>query len=90
MGIRDMHNVSYDLATRTFQVTHQYLDDKPTGDSDDDFTATVTVIDDDGGDVKDSASVTIANLAPTITGIAASQTVIDLSLIHISVPTRPY
>ena len=41
--------VTWNPITRQFTVDHQYLDDNPTATSQDDYTISVTVSDDDGG-----------------------------------------
>jgi uncharacterized delta-60 repeat protein len=48
-------------------ISHQYLDDNPTGTSSDVYTISVTVADDDTGSVSGSTSVTVNNVAPTLT-----------------------
>src|SRR5690242_12744835 len=46
-------------------TTHQYLDDHPSGTPSDDYTISVTVTDDQGGQGTVSTTVTINNVAPT-------------------------
>lgn len=55
-----------------FSIDHQYLDDNPTGTSTDDYTVTVTLEDDDGGSVTDSAIITVDNVNPIISSISIS------------------
>lgn len=54
-------HVTWNAVNRQFSVSHQYLDDNPSGTSSDIYTVTITtLVDDDGGaaDLTDSASVT--------------------------------
>lgn len=55
----------------TFNLTHQYLDDNPTGTASDVNTISVTVTDDDGGSASSTTSVTVNNVAPTATIVGA-------------------
>ena len=58
---------SYAAGTTSFSLTHQYLDDDPTGTPFDFYTVSVTVTDDDGGSDTESTTVTVNNVAPAIT-----------------------
>lgn len=53
--------------SQTFTLTHQYLDDNPSGTPFDSYTISVTVTDDDTGTGSDTQSVTVNNVAPAIT-----------------------
>jgi len=64
-GSPETHN--YAAGTTSFSLTHQYLDDDPTGSTSDTYTVTVTVTDDDGGSDTESTTVTVNNVAPVIT-----------------------
>lgn len=57
-----------DIATgaNTFEVTHQYLDDDPSGTASDTFTIEVSVTDDDGGVGTATTSVSVANVDPDL------------------------
>ncbi|MBX3425655.1 MAG: PKD domain-containing protein [Pirellulales bacterium] len=50
---------------RTLTAAHQYLDDNPTGTSQDTYAVQVRVLDDDGGEVTGGASVVVRNVAPS-------------------------
>ncbi len=50
----------------TFEATHQYLDDNPSGSSADFYPITVTVVDDDGGEAFAETGVTVTNVDPVI------------------------
>jgi hypothetical protein len=52
--------------SQTFTLTHQYLDDNPSGTSSDDYTITVTVEDDDTGEDTQTTSVMVNNVAPVL------------------------
>ncbi len=62
-------SVSLPAGTTSFNVTHQYLDDNPTGTASDMNNISVTVTDKDGGSGTASTSVTVNNLAPVITSV---------------------
>ena len=66
--------VDYSLAagTTSFSVSHQYLDDNPTGTSSDLYSIGVSIKDDDGGTDTDSASVTVNNVAPVLTNVGTA------------------
>jgi hypothetical protein len=51
--------------TRQFSITHQYLDDNPTGDASNTYTIDVTV-GDEAGSTSASTSVTVSNVAPVV------------------------
>ena len=56
----------------TFTLTHQYLDDNPTGDASNTYTIAATVTDDDAGTGTAATTVEVSNVAPTLTGLAAT------------------
>ena len=70
-------NVTFDSVTRTFTVTHQYLDDDPTGTPSDEYVVIATVTDDDSGSNSDSASTTLTvdNVVPVFGGLTNSAAV---------------
>ncbi len=51
----------------TFDITHLYLDDNPTGTASDTYTIGVTLTDDDTGSAAGSTTTTITNVDPTVT-----------------------
>ena len=55
------------VGARAYSASHQYLDDNPTGTASDNYSIGVTVTDDDLGQATGSTSVTVNNVAPTIT-----------------------
>jgi ELWxxDGT repeat protein len=66
-------HVEWDASTRTFSVTHRYLDDNPTASGSDIYTVNVTATDDDGGSSGVSSSaVEVNNVAPTLSGLSAT------------------
>jgi hypothetical protein len=70
----DEGTTTLDLAAGvlTFSATHQYLDDNPFGTSSDDYPISITVIGHHGGTASAGATVTVNNVDPTISGLAAS------------------
>lgn len=57
---------AYPAGTTEFSETHVYVDD-PGGTSDDQYTLTITVTDDDEGSYIGLAEATVLNAAPTVT-----------------------
>jgi hypothetical protein len=53
----------------TFQATHQYLDDNPTGTPSDTYTISVTVGDKDLDSGSDGRTIVVNNLAPSISSV---------------------
>src|SRR5262249_49860890 len=76
-GTVDSHNLQVDwgdghvenfqsTGTRFFFVSHQFLDDNPTGTPSDNYTVKVRLTDDDGpGAAETSGIVTVHNVAPS-------------------------
>ncbi len=60
----------------SFNASHQYLDDNPTGTPSDSYPINVTVTDKDGGSGSASSSVTVNNVAPAITSFAGTDSLI--------------
>jgi hypothetical protein len=78
VGTQDTHQLDIDwdgdgtfdqtvaVTGGNFSVTHQYLDDNPTGTASDVYNINVRLRDDDGGEDLDSTSVTIQNVNPLL------------------------
>jgi hypothetical protein len=83
-GTQDTHSLTINwgegapqtvaLSGGSFDITHQYLDDNPTGTPSDQYTIGVTLTDDDTGSVTGSTTTTITNVAPLITSLGATST----------------
>ncbi len=60
--------------TTTFDVTHQYLDDNPSGTASDAYSVQLALSDGDGGEDQETVAATVTNVAPTaaIVGAPAS------------------
>jgi Tol biopolymer transport system component len=61
---------NYPAGTSSFSETHQYSDDNPTATASDNYTISLTLSDTNGGSDSGSASVTVNNAAPTLSGIS--------------------
>lgn len=59
--------ITFAAGTTNFTLTHQYLDDNPTGTPTDQYTIGLTITDDDTGSTTSNTSVTATNLPPVIT-----------------------
>ncbi|NOY29300.1 MAG: hypothetical protein GXP28_03710 [Planctomycetes bacterium] len=87
-GLLDTHTVEIDWGdgtTTTIELeggerfvgtNHQYLDDNPSGTSQDEYTITVKVIDDDGGMTTGVTTVLVKNVAPVIETLTVTPSVI--------------
>ncbi len=62
---------------RSFEASHQYLDDDPTATPSDVYTVTVTVEDDDLGVTQESSDFTVLNVAPVLAGTPLSATILS-------------
>jgi hypothetical protein len=77
VGSEDIHLLTIDwgegayqtvaVTSGSFDITHRYLDDNPTGTAADEYTIKVTLSDDDTGTDTGSTTTTITNVAPIIT-----------------------
>jgi len=67
----------------SFDITHQYLDDNPTGTASDVYTIGVTLTDDDTGAVTSSTTTTITNVAPVIDSLSATS-VFENGVVHLT------
>ncbi|MDB5390517.1 MAG: algE [Planctomycetaceae bacterium] len=63
---------TFAAGTTSFSLTHQYLDDNPTGTPSDQYTIGLTVADDDTGMSNNSTQVTVNNVAPVLTSLTAT------------------
>jgi hypothetical protein len=103
-GVQDLITVTVswgdgnsDLVTlglgRAFTLTHQYLDDDPSGTPSDTYTIMVTAVDDDGGSSgAASTSVTVNNVPPTVgplTGAPADPIPVNTRITVTAVFTDP-
>jgi hypothetical protein len=91
VGSLDTHNLDIDwngdgtfdqtvaVTGGNFSVTHQYLDDNPTGTSSDTFNVNVRLRDDDGGEATAAREITVRNVAPSITNLAVTSPVFENS-----------
>lgn len=71
-----------DKVTRTFQLSHQYLDDPPSGTASDLLPITVTVDDFDGGIAQASTVTRVNNIAPVITSFTSNANFADRARIN--------
>lgn len=62
-------NAAVDQVSGTFEATHTYLDDAPTGTASDLAAIIVTLTDDDGGSDTGSESIVVNNLAPIVSTV---------------------
>jgi hypothetical protein len=68
---------NYPAGTTSFNETHQYKDDDPTGTSSDTYTISLTLKDNGDASDTDSVSVTVDNAAPTLSNIQLSASTIN-------------
>jgi hypothetical protein len=59
--------------SQTFTLTHQYVDDNPTGTPSATYTISATVTDDDTGSGTASQTVTVHNVAPAVSADTSTQ-----------------
>jgi hypothetical protein len=60
---------TFPAGTTSFSVTHQYLDDNPSGTSSDVYPIGLTLHDDHAGTATASASTTVNNVAPVLSNV---------------------
>jgi hypothetical protein len=58
--------INWDPTTRVFSLSHQYLDDNPTGSDGDSYPVTVEIVDDDTGFGSGIASIEVRNVDPVV------------------------
>ena len=63
---------SWIAASRALTLSHQYLDDNPTGTLSDNYTVSLTATDDDLGTVSTTTTVTVSNVAPALVSVLGS------------------
>jgi Ca2+-binding RTX toxin-like protein len=68
----NIEQYTFAAGTTSFELTHQYLDDNPSGTESDDYTIGLTITDDDTGTSSASTTVTVNNVAPVITELVSS------------------
>ncbi|MBW1788200.1 MAG: tandem-95 repeat protein, partial [Deltaproteobacteria bacterium] len=68
----NLEQYTFAAGTTSFELTHQYLDDNPSGTESDDYTIGLTITDDDTGTTTDTATVTVNNVAPILGELAAT------------------
>lgn len=66
-----------DIIGTAFTLTHQYLDDNPTGTTSDDLTVSIRIKDDDLGSTVVTAPITVVNVTPMIDSQQLSVTDVD-------------
>src|SRR5262249_4131321 len=64
--------------SRAFSLTHQYLDDAPSGTASDVFAVSVTVSDDDGDSGTAGTLITVKNVVPVISSVSGPTTPVAL------------
>jgi len=74
--------VDQDRLNRSFQLSHQYLDDSPSGTPSDLLPITVTVTDSDGGSDQASTAIRVNNIAPVITSFTSNANFTDRARIN--------
>ena len=68
---------NYAAGTTAFSETHQYRDDNPTATPSDSYAIVLTLSDGSNSD-SDSAAVTVNNVAPVLSNLAANPTVLTV------------
>ena len=76
-GDGTMSAATINETTGAFTATHQYLDDDPTATSSDEYTISVTVVDNDGGIDIASTTVTVNNVPPVISSISLDSVTVE-------------
>ena len=64
--------ISFDPETRVFSIEHRYLDDNPTGQPGAAYQIAAAVVDNGGARGSEVTTVTVKNVAPKISGLAAA------------------
>jgi len=69
---KNVETYTYDAGKKSFELTHQYLDDNPSGTAWDQYTISLRVTDDDTGANSSSTTVTVENVAPVLGNLIAT------------------
>ena len=69
---KNIETYTFAAGTKSFKLTHQYLDDNPSDTPSDQYTINLKITDDDTGTSSDNATVTVNNVAPVITCLRSS------------------
>ncbi len=67
-----VETVSLAAGATSFSLTHQYLDDNPSGTQVDNVLISLTITDDDGGVGQATTTVEVSNSAPTLSNVSAT------------------
>ncbi|MGN6134359.1 MAG: hypothetical protein ACTHOU_07635, partial [Aureliella sp.] len=73
----NVESYTFPAGTTTFTLTHQYLDDNPSGSASDSYVIGLSVSDDDAGMTSASTTVRVNNVAPVITSVGSSAGTLD-------------
>ncbi len=76
-GDGTISDATVDPIARTFTASRHYLDDNPTGTSEDVYHIDLTLSDDDGGTAVATTSAIVQNVAPSIVHATATHSQID-------------
>jgi Ca2+-binding RTX toxin-like protein len=69
---KNIETYTFIAGTKSFELTHQYLDDNPTKTASDEYAISLTITDDDTGTSSGSTTVRVTNVAPVITCLTTS------------------
>jgi hypothetical protein len=72
------------LGDRSFTFTHQYRDDNPTGTSSDTYAITATLTDNENRSDSASASLTVNNVAPQLSGVVVTSSINENGTVTLS------
>jgi len=77
-------SISLGVGTRDFMVTHQYLDDNPTITTQDSYTITATVTDDEGDSDTEMTSTLVKNVDPLFTSLSVTPMIDENGMVTLS------
>lgn len=69
--------INWNPVSRAFSLSHQYLDDNPSGSSQDTYTIHVKATDDDTGEGPQSTTVQVKNVKPTIDSLTVTSPITE-------------